>query len=325
MEQPLRRAHEIWKASDFYLMSSIDLTTNLGPLRLKNPVTVASGTFGYGTEYADFYDPSRLGAIFLKGLTLEERQGNRPQRLVETPSGLLNSIGLQNVGFDRFLKEKLPALEKIDTVVVANICGSTLDDYVELARRMANIPRIDAIELNISCPNVRCGGMAFGCVPESTTQVTEAVRKVYPRPLIVKLSPNVTDITATAHAAEDAGADALAVVNTFVGMSIDIRTRRPKLGNVTGGLSGPAIRPIALRMVWECAKVVRIPIIGEGGICDWEDAAEFLLAGATALSVGTASFINPTAPIDIIEGLSRWLADQGCGTVREAVGGLRLA
>jgi dihydroorotate dehydrogenase (NAD+) catalytic subunit len=304
-------------------MPAIDLTTSLGPLRLKNPVTAASGTFGYGSEYADFYDPSLLGAIFLKGLTLEERTGNRPQRLVETPAGLLNSIGLQNVGFDRFVSEKLPVLQNIATVVIANICGSTLDDYVELARRLAAIDRIDAVELNISCPNVRHGGMAFGCVPESTIQVTRAVREVYPRPLIVKLSPNVTDITATARAAESAGADALSVVNTFVGMAIDVHTRRPKLGNVTGGLSGPAIRPIAVRMVWECFKAVRIPIIGQGGICDWKDAAEFLLAGATAISVGTMNFVNPTAPLEIVNGLSAWLSDQGCRSASEIVGAMK--
>ena len=305
-------------------MAGVDLTTNVGGLRLKNPVTVASGTFGYGTEYGDFYDASALGAIFLKGLTLEERVGNRPQRLVETPSGLLNSIGLQNVGFERFVAEKLPTLEGLDTAVVANICGSKLEEYVELARRLAGVERIDALEVNVSCPNVKYGGMAFGCVPESTAEVTRAVRAVYAGPLIVKLSPNVTDITATARAAEGAGADALSVVNTFVGMAIDVRTRRPRLGNVTGGLSGPAIRPIALRMVWECWKAVKIPIIGQGGICGWEDAAEFLLAGATAVSVGTANFVDPAAPVAILEGLRGWLEEQGCGSVGEVVGGMKV-
>ena len=304
-------------------MPPLDLSISLGPLRLKNPVTVASGTYGYGTEYADFYDPSLLGAIFLKGLTLEPRLGNPPQRLVETPSGLLNAIGLQNVGFSRFLSEKVPALAGMDTAVIANICGSTIEDYVELAAKLAEVAEVDAAELNISCPNVRHGGMAFGCVPESTAQITRAVREAYPKPLIVKLSPNVTDITQTARAAESAGADALAVVNTFVGMAIDIRTRRPKLGNVTGGLSGPAIKPLALRMVWQCAKAVRIPIVGQGGITTWQDAAEFLLAGASAVSVGTASFANPTAPIDILEGLSAWLQEQGCSTLREIIGAMR--
>ncbi|MBN1867761.1 dihydroorotate dehydrogenase [Candidatus Sumerlaeota bacterium] len=297
-----------------------DLSVRIGTLTLKNPVTVASGTFGYGTEFADFYDPSRLGAVFLKGLSLEEREGNPPQRLVETPSGLLNAIGLQNVGFDRFVAEKTPALEGIDTATIANVCGKTIEDYVELARRLAEIDRIDAAELNISCPNVRHGGMAFGCAPDSTEKITRAVREVYPKPLIVKLTPNVTDIRDTARAAEAGGADALSVVNTFLGMAIDIDTRRPKLGNRTGGLSGPAIRPLAVRMVWDCFGAVKIPIVGQGGISEWRDAVEFLLAGASALSIGTANFVNPTAPIDVLEGLERWLADQGVSSLSEIVG-----
>lgn len=305
-------------------MAQPDLETFLGPLRLKNPVTVASGTYGYGTEYLDFYDPSRLGAVFLKGLTLTGREGNPPQRLVETPSGLLNAIGLQNVGIVRFIEEKLPALQGIDAVWVANICGSTLEEYTELASRLAGVDRIQAVELNISCPNVKRGGMAFGCAPESTAQITRAVRDAYPKPLIVKLSPNVTDITEMARAAEGAGADALAVVNTFLGMAIDIETRRPRLGNVTGGLSGPAIRPLALRMVWQCARAVKIPVVGQGGISDWRDAAEFLLAGAAAISIGTANFVDPAAPIHVLEGLRAWLEDQGCASVREVVGAVRL-
>jgi dihydroorotate dehydrogenase (NAD+) catalytic subunit len=305
-------------------MTRPDLTTRLGALTLKNPVTVASGTYGYGSEYSDFYDPARLGALFLKGLTLEPRPGNAPQRLVETPSGLMNAIGLQNVGYERFVSEKLPVLEGLDTVIIANLCGSAIEDYVELARRLAELDRIDAAELNISCPNVRHGGMAFGCLPHSAAQITQAVRAVFPKPLIVKLSPNVTDIAEMARAVEGAGADALSVVNTFVGLAIDIRTRRPKLGNVTGGLSGPAIRPMAVRMVWQCAKAVQIPIVGQGGITTWHDAAEFLLAGATALSIGTANFTNPMAPIEVIEGLEAWLAEQGCRSVREVVGALEV-
>lgn len=305
-------------------MTPPDLTTRLGALTLKNPVTVASGTYGYGSEYSDFYDPARLGALFLKGLTLEPRPGNAPQRLVETPSGLMNAIGLQNVGYERFVSEKLPVLEGLDTVIVANLCGSAIEDYVELARRLAELDRIDAAELNISCPNVRHGGMAFGCLPHSAAQITRAVREVFPKPLIVKLSPNVTDIAEMARAVEGAGADALSVVNTFVGLAIDIRTRRPKLGNVTGGLSGPAIRPMAVRMVWQCAKAVQIPIVGQGGITTWRDAAEFLLAGATALSLGTANFTNPMAPIEVIEGLEAWLAEQGCRSVQEVVGALEV-
>jgi dihydroorotate dehydrogenase (NAD+) catalytic subunit len=305
-------------------MTRPDLTTRLGALTLKNPVTVASGTYGYGSEYSDFYDPARLGALFLKGLTLEPRPGNAPQRLVETPSGLMNAIGLQNVGYERFVSEKLPVLEGLDTVIIANLCGSAIEDYVELARRLAELDRIDAAELNISCPNVRHGGMAFGCMPHSAAQITQAVREVFSKPLIVKLSPNVTDIAEMARAVEGAGADALSVVNTFVGLAIDIRTRRPKLGNVTGGLSGPAIRPMAVRMVWQCAKAVQIPIVGQGGITTWRDAAEFLLAGATALSLGTANFTNPTAPVEVIEGLEAWLAEQGCRSVREVVGALEI-
>jgi dihydroorotate dehydrogenase (NAD+) catalytic subunit len=305
-------------------MQDPDLSISLGALRLKNPITVASGTYGYGTEYADFYDPSLLGGIFLKGLTLEPREGNAPQRLVETPSGLLNAIGLQNVGLARFLSEKVPALAKIDTAIIANVCGSTIEDYVELAAKLAEVDEVDAAELNISCPNVRHGGMAFGCVPESTAQITRAVRDVYPKPLIVKLSPNVTDITETARAAEGAGADALSVVNTFVGMAIDVRTRRPKLGNTTGGLSGPAIKPMALRMVWQCWKAVRIPIVGQGGITTWKDAAEFFLAGASAICIGTANFTNPTAPLDILAGLTAWLREQNCSSIREVIGAMRV-
>lgn len=305
-------------------MPSPDLTVAIGSLILKNPVTVASGTFGYGTEYSDFYPPSQLGALFLKGLTLEERQGNPPQRLVETPSGLINAIGLQNVGYDRFIAEKLPALRNIGTMVIANVCGSALEDYIELASRLADIDEIHAAELNISCPNVRHGGMAFGCVPESTAQITRAVRDVYPKPLIVKLTPNVTDITETARAAEGAGADALAVANTYVGMAIDVTTRRPRLGNVTGGLSGPAVKPMSLALVWKCARAVRIPIVGQGGICDWRDAAEYILAGATALSVGTANFTNPTAPVEIVAGLSEWLEREGVASLGEMIGRLEL-
>ena len=301
-------------------MPDVDLRVSLGSLEIKNPVTVASGTFGYGTDYADFYDPSLLGAIFLKGLTLEERSGNPPPRLVETPSGLLNAIGLQNVGLARFVDEQLPAIESFDTAIIANVCGSTLEDYVELAVRLAEVERIDAAELNISCPNVRHGGMAFGCVPESTAQITRAVRDVFPRPLIVKLSPNVTDVGEIARAAESAGADALSLVNTFVGMEIDVEARRPVLGNETGGLSGPAIRPLAVRMGWQCARAVRIPIVGQGGIASWHDAAQFLLAGAAAVSVGTANFTNPTAPVEILEGLAAWLDEQGCRSLKEVVG-----
>jgi dihydroorotate dehydrogenase (NAD+) catalytic subunit len=304
-------------------MTAPDCSVQIGSLRLKNPVTVASGTYGYGTDYTDFYDPARLGALFLKGLTLEPRRGNPPQRLVETPSGLLNAIGLQNVGYDEFIEKKLPAIEHLDTALIANVCGSTLDDYVALAKRLNRIDRIDAIELNISCPNVREGGMAFGCAADSTERIVRAVRKVYRQPLIVKLSPNVTDIASTAKAAERAGADALSVVNTFLGLAIDVATRRPKLGNVTGGLSGPAIRPMAVRMTWQCARAVSIPIIGQGGISTWQDAAEFLIAGASAIGIGTANFVDPMTPIDVLDGLTRWIADQGAQSISEVVGTIK--
>jgi dihydroorotate dehydrogenase (NAD+) catalytic subunit len=305
-------------------MNSPDLSVKIADLTLKNPVTVASGTYGYGTEYADFYDPALLGGIFLKGLTLEVRQGNPPQRLVETPSGLMNAIGLQNVGYDLFVKEKLPKIQDMDTAMLANVCGASLDDYIGLAEKLAHIPRIDGIELNISCPNVNHGGMAFGCSTASAAEVTTEVRKVYPGPMIVKLSPNVTDITPIARSVEDAGADAIAVSNTFVGLAIDIETRRPKLGNITGGLSGPAIRPMALRLVWQCAQAVNIPIIGQGGITDWQDAIEFFIAGASAISIGTANFTNPTAPIEIIDGIRHYLQRHECDSLNDIVGTLKL-
>lgn len=301
-----------------------DLSVQIGPLRLKNPVTVASGTYGYGTEYQPFHDPGRLGAIFLKGLTLESRPGNMPQRLVETPSGLMNAIGLQNVGVDEFIEKKLPAIEGLPTACIANICGSSMDDYVKLAERLTTIPRIDALELNISCPNVKAGCMAFGSDPAMTEQVTRAVVNATDRPVIVKLSPNVTSIAQMARAAEAGGAAALAVVNTFLALAIDIRTRRPKLGNITGGLSGPAIRPIAVRMVWEASRAVKIPIIGQGGIARAEDALEFIIAGASAISIGTANFVNPNAPIEVLEGIERYLVENRMAGLGELTGSLIL-
>lgn len=301
-----------------------DLEVQIGPLRLKNPVTVASGTYGYGTEYAPFHDPGALGAIFLKGLTLEPRPGNAPQRLVETPSGLMNAIGLQNVGIDEFISKKLPAIESLPTLCIANICGSSIDDYVKLAERLSAIPRIDALELNISCPNVKAGCMAFGSDPAMTEQVTRRVVEASSRPVIVKLSPNVTSIAVMARAAEAGGAVALSVVNTFLALAIDIRTRRPRLGNVTGGLSGPAIRPIAVRMVWEASRAVSIPIIGQGGIAKAEDALEFIIAGASAISIGTANFVNPNAPIEVLEGIERYLADYKISRLGDLVGTLEM-
>lgn len=299
-----------------------DLSVQIGPLRLKNPVTVASGTFGYGTEYTDFYDPSLLGAIFLKGLTLETRTGNAPQRLVETPAGLMNAIGLQNVGLDDFVEKKLPAIKGLDTLCIANICGSVMDDYIELARRLNDYPRIDALELNISCPNVKAGCMAFGSDPVMTEEIARRVVEASDRPVIVKLSPNVTSIATMARAAEAGGAVGLSVVNTFLALAIDIKTRRPKLGNVTGGLSGPAIRPIALRMVWEAAQAVSIPIVGQGGIMNAEDALEFFIAGASAISIGTANFIDPLAPMNIMQGIESYLVENGMERLSDLVGTL---
>jgi dihydroorotate dehydrogenase (NAD+) catalytic subunit len=300
-----------------------DLSVQLGPLRLKNPVTVASGTYGYGTEYEAFHDPAKLGAIFLKGLTLETRPGNAPQRLVETPSGLINAIGLQNVGVEEFISKKLPAIEQLNTVCIANICGSTMEDYVALAHRLTAFKRIDALELNISCPNVKSGCMAFGSDPKMTEEVTRRVVGATDRPVIVKLSPNVTSIATMAKAAEAGGATALAVVNTFLALAIDIKTRRPRLGNVTGGLSGPAIRPIAVRMVWEAAKAVRIPIIGQGGITCAGDALEFLIAGASAISIGTANFINPNVGLEVLAGIEHYLMEQNL-QLPELIGSLEV-
>ncbi|MCL5269587.1 MAG: dihydroorotate dehydrogenase [bacterium] len=285
-----------------------DLSVQIGPLRLKNPVTVASGTFGYGTEYLPFYDPARLGGIFLKGLTLETRPGNLPQRLAETPSGLMNAIGLQNVGVEEFIATKLPALQGLGTACIANICGSTVEDYIALARRLAAEARIDALELNVSCPNVKAGCLAFGSDPVMTEDVTRrVVEAAEGRPVIVKLSPNVASIATMARATEAGGAAAVSLVNTFLALAIDVRTRRPRLGNVTGGLSGPAIRPIAVRMVWEAAHAVSIPVIGQGGIMTADDALEFIIAGAAAVSIGTANFVNPKAPIEVLEGIEAYL------------------
>lgn len=301
-----------------------NMTVKIGSLSLRNPVTVASGTFGYGLEYADFYDPGRLGALFLKGLTLAGRPGNPPQRLVETPSGLINAIGLQNVGYRRFLDEKLPALADLPCAIIANICGESIDEYVELAQRLSEYPRLDALEMNISCPNVKKGCITFGSEPEQTQAVTRAVVNATKLPVIVKLSPNVTSIATMARAAEAGGAAALSIVNTFIAMAIDVKTRRPKLANVTGGLSGPAIRPLAVRMVWEAFHAVKIPIIGMGGISNANDALEFIIAGAAAVSIGTANFVNPTAPIEVLEGIEAYLVENGFASISELVGSLRL-
>ncbi|MBI1784820.1 dihydroorotate dehydrogenase [Candidatus Sumerlaeota bacterium] len=300
-----------------------DLEVRIGKLKLKNPVTVASGTYGYGQEYAAFYDPGRLGGLFLKGLTVHDRQGNAPQRLVETPSGLINAIGLQNVGYKKFIEEKLPLVADWPTAIIPNICGESIEEYVEIARALSDCPRVDALELNISCPNVKKGCITFGSDPAQTEAVTRAVVECSQLPVIVKLSPNVTSIATMARAAEAGGAAGLSVINTIIALAIDIKTRRPKIANITGGLSGPAIRPIAVRMVWEASRAVKIPIVGMGGISTAEDALEFLIAGAKAVSVGTANFVNPTAPIEVLDGITDYLARNGMGSVRELIGSLR--
>ncbi|GAB4312399.1 MAG: dihydroorotate dehydrogenase [Bacteroidales bacterium] len=298
------------------------LKVNIGGLELKNPVTVASGTFGYGEEMQRFFDVSRLGAIFLKGLTLNPREGNDYPRMAETASGMLNAVGLQNKGVDHFIREIYPRISSLDTALIPNVNGGTIEEYVEVTEKLAGLENIPAIELNISCPNVKQGGMLFGTSCPSAIAVTEAVRKAWPRTLIVKLSPNVTDIAGMARAVEGAGADAISLINTLVGMAIDAKTRRPKLSTVTGGLSGPAIKPVALRMVWQCYQAVKIPIIGIGGIMNTEDAVEFIIAGASAVQVGTATFIHPDLPVRMITELQQWFDDNNIGSVEDLRGSL---
>ena len=305
------------------MKAAVDLRVRLGALELANPVMTASGTFGYGAEFAELVKLSCLGAIVTKGISLAPKAGNPPPRVVETPAGMLNAIGLENVGIERFLQEKLPFLRQCGTRVVVNILGDSEEEYAELAARLAGAEGVDALEINISCPNVRHGGMAFGADPQMAAGVVRAVKRQASQPVIVKLSPNVTDIALMARAAEDAGADALSLINTLVGMAIDIRTRRPKLANRTGGLSGPAIKPVALRMVWQAAAAVQIPVIGIGGIATAEDAIEFLLAGASAVQVGTANFYNPQATAQIVDGIAAYLEEQGENSVQNIIGGLR--
>jgi len=288
----------------------MDLGVRIGSLELKNPVMTASGTFGYGEEYAEFLDLSSLGAVVVKGLSLLPKEGNPPPRIVETASGMLNAIGLQNIGIERFVEEKIPFLRTYDTKVIVNFFGDSIDEYVAAAERLSSVEGIHALEMNISCPNKQAGWCIFGTDPRVTTQVVGAVRKATKLPLIVKLSPNVTDISLMARVAVDAGADALSVINTLTGMVIDIRTRKPKLANRTGGLSGPAIKPVAVRMVYEVFKAVKVPVIGMGGIMHADDAIEFLLAGATAVAVGTANFVNPRATIDILDGIMTYMKDE---------------
>ena len=299
------------------------LDVQIGGLTLRNPVTTASGTFGYGTEYLDFVDLGRLGGVFVKGTTLEPRQGNDYPRMAETASGMLNAVGLQNPGVDYFVEHLYPVIKEYDTHMMVNVSGSTIEGYVACAERLADLDKMPAIELNNSCPNVKEGGMAFGTSVKSAAEVTRAVRKVFPKTMIVKLSPNVTNIAEIAKAVEGEGADAVSLVNTFLGMAVDAERRQPLLSTVTGGLSGPCIKPIALRMVWEVFHAVNIPIIGIGGICNWQDAIEFILVGATAVQVGTYNFIDPTATVKIVEGINDYLDRHGFKSVSDLVGLIR--
>ena len=301
-----------------------ELRVNIGKLSLKNPVMTASGTFGYGVEYADFFDISRLGGIFVIGTTIQPREGNDYPRLAETPSGMLNAVGLQNKGADYFIDHIYPTIKDIDTNMIVNVSGSSIETYVECAEKMASLEKIPAIELNISCPNVKQGGMAFGVTAKGAAEVVKAVRQVYPKTLIVKLSPNVTDITEIAKAVEAEGADSVSLINTILGMAINAEKRKPVLSTITGGLSGPCVKPIALRMVWQTYKAVKIPIIGLGGISNWKDAVEFMLAGATAIQIGTYNFIDPAVSVKVIDGINEYCDRHGFKSASELTGALEL-
>jgi dihydroorotate dehydrogenase (NAD+) catalytic subunit len=300
-----------------------DMKISIGSLRLRNPVMTASGTFGYGEEYGSLVNLHRLGAIIVKGISLLPRQGTPPPRIAETACGMLNAIGLENVGLESFLSEKLPFLQGINTPLIVNILGDTVQDYQQLAARLDEEEKVAALEVNISCPNVKQGGVAFGTDPGMAHAVTKGVRQHFSRPVIVKLSPNVTDITGIARAAEEAGADAVSLINTVLGMAIDIKSCQPKLANIFGGLSGPAIKPIGLRMVWQVAECVSIPIIGIGGITTPEDAIEYILAGACAVQVGTTNFINPRATEEIIQGIGAYLVENKMASIQDLIGRAR--
>lgn len=304
-------------------MATMNLSVNIAGVEFKNPVMAASGCFGFAHEFEEFMDLNRLGGIAVKGLTLEPRLGNKAPRIAETPGGILNSVGLQNPGVHKFIANEIPYLQQFDTKVIANVSGSTMEDYCSLVELLSEQP-IDAIELNVSCPNVKKGCMAFGNTPQGIVEVTTAVRKLCKKPLIVKLTPNVLDIKEIAIAAESAGADALSLINTVLALAIDIKTKRPILANNYGGLSGPAVKPIALRMVHEVSTRVKIPVIGMGGIMTWEDAIEFFLAGAKAIMVGTANFVNPTACIEVIEGIETYLKAHGYSDIHDIIGALEL-
>lgn len=302
-----------------------NLNINIGNLQLKNPVMTASGTFGYGIEYADFIDLSRIGGIFVKGTTIHERQGNPYPRMAETPSGMLNAVGLQNKGVDYFVEHIYPAIKDIDTNIIVNVSGSTVEEYMETAEKLNSLEKIPAIELNISCPNIKEGGMAFGTSCPSAAQVVKQVRRVYKNTLIVKLSPNVTDITEIARVVENEGADAVSLINTLLAMAINAESRKPILSTITGGLSGPAVKPIALRMVWQVARSIRIPIIGLGGIMNATDAIEFMLAGASAIQIGTANFIDPTISVKVVDGINEYLSRHGFKSASDIIGALDIS
>ena len=304
----------------WWLGVDVDLSVQIGSLKLSNPLMAASGCYGYGVEYAGAVDLRSLGAVVSKGLFVKPREGHPPERIVETPSGMLNAIGLQGIGVHRYIAEKLPELRRLGATNVINICGSTLDEYVELARILSDAEGVHALELNISCPNIKEGGITFGCSLHGTFDVVSAVKKVTRLPVIPKLTPNVTDVASIAKAAEDAGADAVSLVNTFLAMAIDVETRRPKLSNIVGGLSGPAIRPIAVRMVYECRRAVKIPVIGMGGIATATDALEFMIAGATAVQVGTANFVDPFIWTKLLDGMRDYMTRHQISRIAELVG-----
>ena len=304
--------------------TDLSLSVNIGGIQMRNPVMTASGTFGYGSEYVDFVDLNRLGAVVVKGVTSVPWPGNPMQRIMETPSGMLNAIGLQNVGVDGFISEKLPYLRDFDVPVIVNICGKTVEEYLIVTEKLNTTEGVAGIELNISCPNLDCGGMSFGVDATLAHQLVTEVRAETHLPLLVKLSPNVTDITLIARAVEDAGANALSAINTLLGMAINAETRRPELANVTGGLSGPAIKPVALRLVWEVYKSVSIPIVGMGGIMTATDAVEFFIAGSSAVAVGTANFVNPQVSIEVIKGIHAYIKETDTGSIKELVGSLQV-
>ena len=300
----------------------MDLSVRIGSLHLRNPLMAASGCYGYGVEYGEAVDLASLGAVVSKGLFLKPREGHPPERIVETPSGMLNAIGLQGIGVHRYISEKLPELRRLGATNIINICGSTLDEYVEIARILSDVDGVHALEINISCPNIKEGGITFGCSLHGTFDVVSAIRKVTRLPVIPKLTPNVTDVASIAKAAEDAGADAVSLVNTFLAMAIDVETRRPKLSNIVGGLSGPAIRPIAVRMVYECRRAVKIPVIGMGGIASATDVLEFLIAGATAVQVGTANFVDPFIWKKLLDGIERYMTRHQMTCLSDLVGSI---